>query len=95
MFGFLTFVFAEKFPENILKNGDFDDKLDNWHHWTHASANAAFLTEGKKAEPNIGENAAYISIAKGGDNVGHNSTLSATIFLGERHHLYLWFVGKK
>ena len=71
LFGFTTLAYTAKLPENILKNGDFDNGLDQWHHWTHASANAVFQTEGKKAEPVAGENAAYISIAKEGDAVGH------------------------
>lgn len=58
-------------PENILKNGDFDLKLDQWHHWTHDSAEALFQTEGNKAEPVVGKNAAYIRINKAGDALGH------------------------
>lgn len=58
-------------PENILKNGDFDDKLAEWHHWTHESATAIFQTEGNKAEPIVGKNAAYIKINKGGNALGH------------------------
>ena len=66
LFGEATLAYAEKPPENILKNGDFDLKLDGWHHWTHADAAALFQTEGKKAEPIAGKNAAYIKISKPG-----------------------------
>ena len=71
LFGLSTLAYSEQLPENILKNGDFDLRLDQWHHWTHESANAVFLTEGKKAEPVVGENAAYISITKEGNAVGN------------------------
>lgn len=83
LFGLATFIYADKTPDNILKNGDFDDNLDKWHHWTHASANAVFLTEGKRAEPIIGDNAAYINIAKGGDAVGHIQLYQQPFFLVE------------
>jgi hypothetical protein len=65
--GFATLAYAEKPPENILKNGDFDLKLQGWHHWTHADAAALFQTEGKKAEPVAGKNAVYIKISKAGE----------------------------
>ena len=71
LFGFVTFIYAEKPPENILKNGDFDLNLEGWHHWTHADAAALFQTEGKKAEPIAGKNAAYIKISKAGGALGH------------------------
>lgn len=89
LFGFVTCVHAEKFPENILKNGDFDSKLDQWHHWTHASATAVFLTEGKKAEPIIGENAAYINITKGGNAVGDIQLYQQPFFL-EKDTIYTY-----
>ena len=60
LFGFITFVYAEKLPENILKNGDFDLNLEGWHHWTHADAAALFQTEGRKAEPVVGKKVAYV-----------------------------------
>ena len=66
LFGLATLAYAEKLPENILNNGDFDLKLDGWHHWTHADAAALFQTEGKKAEPIAGKNAAYVKISKAG-----------------------------
>lgn len=71
IFGFSTLAYSQQFPENILKNGDFDLQLDRWHHWTHESASAVFLTEGRKAEPVVGDNAAYISITKEGNAVGN------------------------
>ena len=97
LFGFVTFGYAEKPPENILKNGDFNNKLDQWHHWTHASANAVFLTEGKRAEPIIGENVAYVNIAKGGDAVGHIQLYQQPFFL-EKATIYtygLWAKSEK
>ena len=71
IFGLSTLAHSQQFPENILNNGDFDLQLDKWHHWTHESASAVFQTEGRKAEPVVGENAAYISITKVGNAVGH------------------------
>ncbi|MDE0089324.1 MAG: hypothetical protein OXU23_26660, partial [Candidatus Poribacteria bacterium] len=66
LFGFATFAYAEKPPENILKNGDFDLNLEGWHHWTHADAAALFQTEGKKAEPIAGKKVVYVKISKAG-----------------------------
>ena len=65
--GFATFAYAEKLPENILKNGDFDLSLEGWHHWTHAAAAALFQAEGKKAEPVVGKKVAYVKISKAGE----------------------------
>ena len=65
--GFATLAYAEKLPENILKNGDFDLSLEGWHHWTHADAAALFQTEGKKAEPIVGKKVAYVKISKAGE----------------------------
>ncbi len=64
-------AYAEKPPENILKNGDFELLLDGWHHWTHESASALFLTEDRKAEPIAGKNVAYININEPGTALGH------------------------
>lgn len=64
-------AYSVELPENILKNGDFDLKLDQWHHWTHESADALFQTEGNKAEPIVGKNAAYIKISREGNALGH------------------------
>lgn len=97
LIGITTFVYAENPPENILKNGDFDDRLNQWHHWTDPSANAAFLTEGRKAEPIIGENVAYINIAKGGNAVGHIQLYQQPFFL-EKDTIYtygLWAKSEK
>ncbi len=71
LFSFVMFSFAATAPENILKNGDFDRKLEQWHHWTHVDAAALFQTEGKKAEPIVGKNVAYIKISKAGNAAWH------------------------
>ncbi|MCE2400772.1 carbohydrate binding domain-containing protein [Candidatus Poribacteria bacterium] len=71
LLGFTTLAYTQKLPDNILKNGDFDLKLDGWHHWTHESAAAVFQTEGNKAEPIVGKNVAYIRINKAGNALGH------------------------
>ncbi len=71
IFGISSLAYSQQFPENILKNGDFDLNLSEWRFWTHESASAVFLTEGRKAEPVVGENAAYISITKEGNAVGN------------------------
>ena len=71
LFGCTTHAYAEKFPENILRNGDFDLNLEGWHHWTHADAAALFQSEGKKAEPVVGKKVAYIKISKAGNAVWH------------------------
>ena len=70
-FGFTTLAYAEKLPENILNNGDFDLNLEGWHHWTHADAAALFQPDGKKAEPVIGKKVAYVKISKQGNAVWH------------------------
>lgn len=71
LLGISTVASAENPPENILKNGDFDNQLDQWHHWTHENANANFLTGGRKAAPIIGKNTAYININDAGDALWH------------------------
>ena len=71
LFGSATFGYAEKPPENILRNGDFDLNLEGWHHWTHADATALFQPEGKKAEPVVGKKVAYIKISNAGNAVWH------------------------
>ena len=71
LLGLSSLAHSQQLPENILKNGDFDLNLNEWHNWTHESATAVFLTEGRKAEPVVGKNAAYISITKEGNAVGH------------------------
>lgn len=65
--GIATITYGAKPPDNILKNGDFDLKLEGWHHWTHADAAALFQTEGRKAEPIAGKNVVYIKISKAGE----------------------------
>ena len=69
--GFATLAYAEKLPENILNNGDFDLNLQGWHHWTHADAAALFQPEGKKAEPVVGKKVAYVKISNAGNAVWH------------------------
>ena len=71
LIGVVTLAHAEKLPENILKNGDFDFNLEGWHHWTHADAAALFQPEGKKAEPIVGKKVAYVKISKAGNAVWH------------------------
>ncbi len=71
LFGMTIIAYTVEPPENILKNGDFEDKLDQWHHWTHENAAALFQTEGNKAEPIVGKNAAYVKINKAGDAPWH------------------------
>lgn len=71
LIGFTTLTHAEKPPENILKNGDFDLNLEGWHHWTHADAAALFQPEGKKAEPVVGKKVAYVKISKAGGALWH------------------------
>ena len=97
LFGFTTLAHTEKLPENILKNGDFDLKLDEWHHWTHESATAIFLTEGKKAEPVVGENAAYIRITKAGNALGHIQLYQQpfTLEKGTTYTYSLWAKSEK
>ena len=90
-------AYSEKIPENILKNGDFDDQLVGWHHWTHESANALFTTEGNKAEPIVGKNAAYIKINKEGNALG-NIQLYQQPFTLEKDTTYtysLWAKSQK
>ena len=64
-------VYAADAPDNILKNGDFALNLDQWHSWTHESADARFQTEGKKAEPIVGKKVAAIEIKKTGNAIWH------------------------
>ena len=71
LFGFATHTYAQKPPENILRNGDFDLNLEAWHHWTHADAAALFQPEGKKAEPVVGKKVVYIKISNAGNAVWH------------------------
>lgn len=95
--GFASQAFSEKLPNNILQNGDFDDLLNKWHHWTHDSADALFTTEGNRAEPIVGKNAAYIKINKEGNALGHIQLYQQPFTL-ERDTTYtfsLWAKSKK
>ena len=67
---FITIAYPQKIPNNILKNGDFDEQLNGWHHWTHESADVLFTTQGTKADPIKGKNTAYIKINKPGGALG-------------------------
>lgn len=71
MLSFTTLAYSQKIPDNILTNGDFDNQLDGWRHWTHESADALFTTEGREADPIYGKNAAYIKINKPGTALGN------------------------
>ena len=97
LFGFVTRIYAEKPPENILNNGDFDLHLQGWHHWTHESANALFQTEGKKAEPIAGKNVAYIKINKVGNALGHIQLYQQpfTLLEGTTYTYSLWAKSEK
>ena len=97
LLGFITHLCAEKPPENILKNGDFDLNLQGWHHWTHESANALFQTEGKKAEPIVGKNVAYIKINKVGNALGHIQLYQQpfTLLEGTTYTYSLWAKSEK
>ena len=95
--GIVTFTYAAKLPENILNNGDFDLHLQGWHHWTHESANALFQTEGKKAEPIVGKNVAYIKINKVGNALGHIQLYQQpfTLLEGTTYTYSLWAKSEK
>ena len=97
MFGFATLAYTEKPPENILNNGHFDLHLQGWHHWTHADAAALFQTEGKKAEPVAGKNAAYIKISKAGGALWHIQFYQQpfTLEKGTTYTYSLWVKSEK
>ena len=94
--GCATLAYAEKPPENILKNGDFDLSLEGWHHWTHADAAALFQTEGKKAEPVVGKKVAYVKISKAGE-LWHIQFYQQpfTLEKGTTYTYSLWAKGEK
>ncbi len=73
MLSFTTLAYSQEIPDNILNNGDFDEQLNGWHHWTDANAGALalFATEGRKADPIAGNNAAYIKINEPGTALPH------------------------
>ncbi len=95
--GFATVTPAEKPPENILKNGDFDLNLEGWHHWTHADAAALFQPEGKKAEPIVGKKVAYIKISKAGNALWHVQFYQQPFMLekGTTYTYNLWAKSEK
>ena len=97
LFGFATLAYTAKPPENILKNGDFDLNLEEWHHWTHADAAALFQTEGKKAEPIVGKKVAYVKISKAGNAVWHVQLYQQpfTLEKGTTYTYNLWAKSEK
>ena len=97
LFGFVTLAYAEKPPENILKNGDFDLNLEGWHHWTHADAAALFQPEGKKAEPIVGKKVAYVKISKPSNAVWHIQLYQQpfTLEKGTTYTYNLWAKSEK
>ncbi len=97
LFGFATHAYAEKPPENILKNGDFDLNLEGWHHWTHAEATALFQTEGRKAEPVVGKKAVYVKISKAGGAIWHIQLYQQpfTLEKGTTYTFNLWAKSEK
>lgn len=97
LIGFTTLIHAEKPPENILNNGDFDLNLERWHHWTHADAAALFQTEGKKAEPIVGKKVAYIKISKAGGALWHIQLYQQpfTLEKGTTYTYSLWAKSEK
>ena len=97
LLGISTVASAENPPENILKNGDFDNLLDQWHHWTHENANANFLTGGRRDEPIIGKNTAYININDAGDALWHIQFYQQpfTLEKGKTYTYNLWAKSEK
>ena len=97
LIGFTTLTHAEKPPENILKNGDFDLNLEGWHHWTHADAAALFQPEGKKAEPVVGKKVAYVKISKAGGALWHIQLYQQpfTLEKGTTYTYSLWAKSEK
>lgn len=96
-FGMTVIAYTAEPPENILKNADFENKLDQWHHWTHENAAALFQTEGNKAEPIVGKNVAYVKINKAGDAPWHIQ-LYQQPFILEKDNTYtysLWGKSEK
>ncbi len=97
LFSVATFLYAADEPENILRNGDFDLKLEHWHLWTHADAAALFQTEGKKAEPIVGKNTAYIKISKPSNASWHIQFYQQpfTLEKGKTYTYNLWAKSEK
>ena len=94
---FVTHVYAQKPPENILKNSDFDLNLEGWQHWTHAEATALFQTEGRKAEPVVGKKVVYIKISKAGGAIWHIQFYQQpfTLEKGTTYTFNLWAKSEK
>ncbi|RKU32125.1 hypothetical protein C6495_11410 [Candidatus Poribacteria bacterium] len=92
LFGGVFLTYAADAPDNILKNGDFDMNLEQWHPWTHESADARFQTEGKKAEPIAGKKVASIEIKKPGNALWHIQFYQQpfTLEKGKTYTFNLW-----
>lgn len=97
LIGFVKPAYTAETPENILQNGDFDLNLEHWHHWTHESAAVLTQTDGRKAEPIKGKNAAYIRINKPGDAPWHIQFYQQpfTLFKGTTYTYSLWAKSEK
>jgi len=90
-------VLADDPPLNILQNGDFDRNLEQWSHWTDASATATFQTDGKKAKPIAGKKVAYIKISKAGNAAWHIQFYQQPFALtkGKTYTFSLWSKSEK
>ena len=90
-------VLADNPPLNILQNGDFDHNLEQWSHWTDASATATFQTDGKKAKPIAGKKVAYIKISKAGNAAWHIQFYQQPFALtkGKTYTFSLWSKSEK
>ena len=93
----VTRVPADDPPLNILQNGDFDRNLEQWSHWTDASAAVTFQTEGKKAKPIAGKKVAYIKISKAGNADWHIQLYQQPFALtkGKTYTFSLWVRSEK
>ena len=92
LFGCAALALAADAPDNILKNGDFALNLEQWHTWTHESANALFQPEGRKAEPITGKKVAAIEIKKPGNAIWHIQFYQQpfTLEKGKTYTFSLW-----
>ena len=93
----MILVFANDPLLNILQNGDFDRNLEQWSHWTDASAAVTFQTEGKKAKPIVGKKVAYIKISKAGNADWHIQLYQQPFALtkGKTYTFSLWAKSEK
>ena len=93
----VTRVPADAPPLNILQTGDFARNLEQWSHWTDASAAVTFQTEGKKAKPIVGKKVAYIKISKAGNAAWHIQFYQQPFALtkGKTYTFSLWSKSEK